>query len=141
LLLIFFMITASFSLQKGLDVPSSSEQDPDATAQLPGVGDFADRILVEINDQNEFSFKDASQPNAAGTPIPAEELFERINQVSQDEGKRKILILAHEKASHQAVVMTIDAAGRAGITDVSLADFQVPQSTGPATPGRIIRSN
>lgn len=141
LLLIFFMITASFSLQKGLDVPSNSEQESEATAPLPGLGDFADRLLVEINDQNEFSLKDPSQPNAPGTPIPAGELFERINQSSQAEGKRKLLILAHEKASHQAVVMAIDAAGRAGITDVSLADFQVPQSSGPASPGRIIRSN
>ena len=53
LLLIFFMITAAFALQKALEVPPTEEQ---AAAESRTIDDFAeDSIIVRVDGDNVFS--------------------------------------------------------------------------------------
>ncbi len=133
LLLIFFMITASFHLQKGLDFPpDQSESKSTAADQLPGLGQFADRIILEIAEGDRFSLKDPNSGAAdgpgqtagpgAGPNIDPAKLVETLRKLTRDTKKQRVLILAHELASHEAVVLAIDSCGQAGLKDVSLAD-------------------
>ena len=47
---------------------------------------------------------------------------------------KRVLILAHENASNEALVLVIDASGQAGIKDVSVAEIQ-PAGVSPAPAG------
>lgn len=126
LLLIFFMITATFHLQKGLDFPPDQTQDSSQAQQnLPGLGDFADRIILEIGQGDVFSLRDANsgaQDQAATAGLDPKKLVAILKQQARDTKKTRVLVLAHELASHEAVVLAIDSCGQAGLRDVSLAD-------------------
>ena len=57
---------------------------------------------------------------------------------------KKVLVLAHENSSHEAMVLVIDASGQAGIKEVSVADVQKKGGVSPApsgAPPRVIRRN
>jgi biopolymer transport protein ExbD len=125
LLLIFFMVTATFHMQKGLDFPpDKTSTDAPSAQNLPGIDDFVDRIIVEINERDKYSFRQGgSQNTGAEAPIVTNEVAEAIRNEARNAKKNKVLIVPHELASHEAVVTVIDAAALAGITSVTLADI------------------
>ncbi|MEX2288682.1 MAG: biopolymer transporter ExbD [Planctomycetaceae bacterium] len=135
LLLIFFMITATFHLQKGLDFPPQQTQDERASRQpAPGLVQFADRIILTIDQNDKFAMRDASAAaNAPGKDIDPKDLVRVLKEVSQDEKKSRVFILAHDLTSHEAVVKAIDSAAQAGIPDVAIGD--VTTNTTPASGG------
>ena len=53
----------------------------------------------------------------------AEDLVDTLREKSQAETKSKLLILPHDSASHEAVVLAIDSSAQAGITEISIADI------------------
>jgi len=136
LLLIFFMVTASFNYQKGLDFPASSEtaEETSSQDQAPGFEEFDDRILVGIDRQDRFSFRDGRNPLAPGEPIAADELTRRLDLKSRDEHKSKLLIVTDDLSSHDAVVRLIDAASSVGIKEIGMANVidQSNLNVGPA---------
>lgn len=145
LLLIFFMVTASFHLQKGLNFPPSaqSQQESAQRPEGPGLSAFSDHLVVEIDARDRFSLKDAAAgDHAPGAFIAADRLVERLKAESTRKKLKKVLIMAHENSSHEATVLVIDAAGQAGIRDVGIADIK-PQggAVAPPTGGtpRVIR--
>ena len=126
LLLIFFMITASFHLQKGLDFPAAATQEPPVDPQqpLPGLRAFEDRIIMEISEFDIFRMKSAD--GTVGPAIDPSALVEQIRLKSQQEKKGKLLIIPHELSSHEATVTLIDSSARAGVLDISIADVTTP---------------
>ncbi|MCA8996826.1 MAG: biopolymer transporter ExbD [Planctomycetaceae bacterium] len=124
LLLIFFMVTASFHFQKGLDFPSSEDQTQDSSsdAPAPGIQEFDDRLFVGIDAQDQYSFRTAANPQVAGEAIDSERLGEILEEQSRSERKGKLLIFADDQTSHAAVVKLIDAANNAGILDIGMAN-------------------
>lgn len=138
LLLIFFMITASFHLQKGLDFPPSQTADSAAAAQsVPGLAQFTNRVVVEIGPDDAFYLKDVQRPGR-GPAIAREQLAAQLQAESVQKHENVLMILPHELSSHEAVVAVIDAAAQAGIAQVSIADI----TTRPLEfrgPGRIKR--
>ena len=140
LLLIFFMVTASFHLQKGLDFPAS-QKTPEPSAhrqQAPGLPAFDDRIVLQISGADEFSFKNAKTGEDGGKISPSE-LSRHIKEMSASSKKNKLLIIAHESSSHEATVAVIDAAARAGVIDVALADV-LSEATSVPHSNRILRN-
>jgi biopolymer transport protein ExbD len=144
LLLIFFMVTASFHLQKGLNFPPS-EQSRESTerSQSRGLSAFSDHLVIEIDARDRFSLKDvAAGDHAPGAFIAADRLVETLKLQSSQRKLKKVLVMAHENSSHEAVVLVIDAAGQAGIRDVGVADIK-PRSGAVAPPAagtrRVIR--
>ena len=125
LLLIFFMITASFHLQKGLDFPPDQTQTPTQESSpdlLPGLEQFTDRLIVEISEGDQLTLKTSPNEGTPGEPIQPGELVATLRRLARDTKKTSVLIVAHELASHESVVLVIDSCGQAGIKEVSLGD-------------------
>lgn len=136
LLLIFFMITASFHLQKGLDFPPGETEDASESVAAVGPAALANRIVLEIGIGDEFFMKDIAN-DSRSSQIPPEELIQRLREESLQKREDQLMIVPHELASNEAVVLAIDSAAQAGILKVSVADI-VTESLGvPATPPKI----
>ncbi len=138
LLLIFFMITATFHLQTGMNFPPDKD-DKDSTqqTQAPGLQDFDDRIIVEINEVDKFFVK---QLGGQSTPVTADGLVEAIRNEGSASNRNKVFVVAHEMASLEAIVKSFDAAAEVGISDVALADVVTQKLSAPSGPIKIQRN-
>jgi biopolymer transport protein ExbD/DNA-directed RNA polymerase subunit RPC12/RpoP len=111
LLLIFFMLTASFSIQKVIrtgrqqsDKPSrnaSSDKDPENAGPVVQVDEFNAYALVSSDDREELSSKQDL--------IVA---LVRLKETSSGDEMDTLTVQAHEESTHGAVVGALDA-GRA----------------------------
>ncbi len=103
LLLIFFMITASFSLQKAISFPPPNADEQGAAAEPKELEDFQDQsVIVEIHEDNSISIDYDKIPLDADLP-------ELLKQKMVSDGKTEMLIDAHERAMHETVVRVVDA--------------------------------
>ena len=123
LLLVFFMITATFHLQKGLDFPTDGDQSQSSDAEAPGLSEFPDQIIVGIDAQDRFSIRDAQNQALDGlSNIPASEMPDTLRRLAEEGDKSGVLILADDQCTHAAAVVVIDSAAQAGLTDIVIAD-------------------
>lgn len=114
LLLIFFMITASFSLQKSMETEAPQE-DQDGFAQLPQIQDLADEsVIVEI-DENDGIFVDDEPVNSIGA------LQDVLLRKMSTEQKREMIIEPHYQAKHGTVVAVTDAGIEVGMQRIRRA--------------------
>ncbi len=99
LLLIFFMITASFTMQKAIAFPPPSPEDEGASVQPKQLEDFKDEcVIVEIHEDNSISIDDER------IPLDAD-----LAAMLASTGKNEMLIDAHENSLHETVVQVVDA--------------------------------
>lgn len=108
-LLLFFMLTATFTLQKSLEMPKPAEEKGTRTLQQI----LRDTITIEIDSNNNFWVDDQK--------VDASELARRLVQIRRSENKTSVLVQPHEDATHEAVVRALDAAQEAGIETLMLA--------------------
>lgn len=102
LLLIFFMITASFSLQKSMET-APPEPDEEGAAQSVTMEDLEEEsVVVEIDAENNLRVDDVP---VSGTGELAVVLADKIG----NEGKTELLIEAHPNSRHGLVVAVTDA--------------------------------
>ena len=111
LLLIFFMLTASFSIQKVIRTPrqqsdkpssnASSDKDPENAGPVVQVDEFNSYALVSADDREEVSSKQDL--------IVA---LLRLKEMSSGDEMEMLTVQAHEESTHGAVVGALDA-GRA----------------------------
>lgn len=114
LLLIFFMITASFSIQKSMETEAPEPEDEGA-AQLPSMDDLADdSVIVEI-DENDVIYVDDTQ--VASIADVVDELQSKI----ANEQKREMIIQPHPLAKHGTVVQVTDAGIEVGMQRIRRA--------------------
>ena len=115
LLLIFFMITASFSLQKSLQVPPPNPEEKGATQSEMTLEDFeANSIIVEIDADNIISVDDEKLSDPS-------ELIDTLREKASSENKYELVLDAHSDAFHETVVTVIDAANEVGMQKIRLA--------------------
>jgi biopolymer transport protein ExbD len=102
LLLIFFMITASFSMQKSLET-APPEPDEEGAAPSMVIEDLEDdSVVVEIDEEDNIRVDDV--------PVSGpRELLDLLAVKIADEGKTEMLIEAHPNATHGMVVAVTDA--------------------------------
>ena len=107
LLLIFFMITASFTLQKSMQVPPP---DPDNAASPQQREDDMqeESIMVEIDANNEIRIGDIVCESF-------EDVVDAIEQKMGEEGKTAILLEAQPESTHEKSVLVFDAAQAAKV--------------------------
>lgn len=120
LLLIFFMVTAAFALQKSFKLPTPNENAPSANVQ-ESVEDGV--ITVRIDEFNTFhvssSFWDEEQE------APSEqELLRRLREAKEGDGRGNVpntlIVEAHGDATHDRVVLAMDAGTDIGMEEVKL---------------------
>lgn len=102
LLLIFFMITASFSMQKSQQ-STPPEPDEDGASQSVSMEELEEEsVVVEIDEENTIRVDDVA---VSGTGELTDVLMAKI----ASEGKTEMLIEAHPSARHGTIVAVTDA--------------------------------
>lgn len=113
LLLIFFMVTASFSLQKTIEIPAP-KQDQKGAAQSLTIEELqSNTIFVKIDERNGIFVDDVP----AGDPS---KLTDILTQARLTTLRTEVAIDAHPETLHETVVLVIDAATAAGMQKVRI---------------------
>lgn len=120
LLLIFFMVTASFSLQKSLEAPKQENDDPSTNVQT--VEDFEDNmefVVVRIDEYDTYRVIFAGWEQDEEAPSQ-HELIRLLRRAREGEKKPSRLVLAaHGDAQYNTVMKAWDAG-----TDVGMEQIQ-----------------
>ena len=122
LLLIFFMVTAAFTLQKSFEIPTPREDRP--SSQVVTLDDFdedPDYVVVRIDENSTFFVSTALWDEEREAPSRQDMLINLKQAVeSGEKPPTKLLVIAHSDAWHEKIVMAMDAGTEVGITDVKL---------------------
>jgi biopolymer transport protein ExbD len=125
-LLIFFMVTASFTMQKSLKIPAPKETQ--AAASSKSIQDFEEDpefVTVRIDQNGTYFISGEKWSDEVECPSE-QELLVKLREARQAGGTTasKMLVMAHGDAEHSRVVTAIDAGLSAGIDDVQLLSVE-----------------
>jgi len=119
LLLIFFMVTAAFSLQKSLEVPPPDKQE--GATQSPTIEEVQqddDYVIVRIDADNSVWVNDSEAPSE-------QEVLVKLREAQQGgfggAGPSSLLVLADGDCHHETVVMVLDVGNAVGMEHIRLA--------------------
>ena len=108
LLLIFFMITASFSLQKALKSPELKPDEKGAAAK-PTLEELQqDSVIVFVDEENTIYVDDEPLSDSS-------EIEGKLRDKIGSEQKTELVLEAHPEALHENIVMVIDSAREVGM--------------------------
>lgn len=114
-LLIFFMVSASFSLQKTIEVPTPDPDQKGATQQVQTLDDLqGTSILVKIDGGNGISIDDEPLTDPS-------RLSDTLRDKMRREQKTELLITAHAQSQHRLVIAVIDAANEIGVQKIRMS--------------------
>jgi biopolymer transport protein ExbD len=119
LLLIFFMVTASFVVQKSIQSPAEPSDEPSLTSVVEE--DDSDTVYVQVDEFNAFNVV----VGGVDTPVVSKQdltsLLTKIHSGGNStRAPTKLVIDAHENCIHAAVVIALDS-GR----EAQFESFQV----------------
>lgn len=110
LLLIFFMVTASFSVQKSVQRPPPREEDPSVNAIPLDPDENPDVVTVQVDEFNAFNVLSMSGDRQVGSK---QDLIVALTDAhsggGSGESPTKLVITAHEDCIHAAVIAALDA--------------------------------
>ncbi len=120
LLLIFFMITASFSIQKAIPTAPPQTDNPGAIATTRSADQFSDVLVLQVDEFNGYTL--VALDGSEHLSSSKQELIGQFQDIphGDDLSAVKVLVQAHNMSTHGAVVSGIDAARKAG-----LVNFQI----------------
>lgn len=120
LLLIFFMVTAAFALQKSFQLPPPDANVP-STNYRPTEEDQV--VTVRIDEFNTFHVSAASWDQEQEAPSE-QELLRRLREARLGDGHGNVpntlIVEASGEATHDKVVMALDAGSEIGMEEVKL---------------------
>ena len=124
LLLIFFMVTAAFALQKSFQVPTPREDEASTqTRTLEDFEDDAEFIVVKVDQFNTYHVSaaiwDESQECALEQDLLVK-LREARRGTPSGNIPTRLMVVAHGDARHDRVIIAMDAGPEVGIEDVKL---------------------
>ncbi|MCC6507665.1 MAG: biopolymer transporter ExbD [Pirellulaceae bacterium] len=122
LLLIFFMSTANFTLQKSLEVPVQKDQKASTRAMQVPTSETQDSVTVQIDEFSAYLvlMPDGTDREAASKPDLMMALEEARNASGGVDPPGKLIVEAHQDCAHKAVVVALDAG-----SDLKFEKFQV----------------
>ena len=126
LLLIFFMITAAFALQKAIEVPPA-RQDLSATTQT--VEELEnDSIVVRVDGDNIYWVGCPLWPDERREPSK-QDMRARVREARDEAGGagsqiNKLLVQASGDAAHEYVVAALDAGSSVGVEEIRLMSYE-----------------
>ena len=115
LLLIFFMVTASFSISACLQQPHASNDDPSPESIKKEDNDAFVEVIVD--QRNTFYVSTPDQETEAPS---IQELRSQIRDAKIETGANRLLITAHVDARHRSVVRAWDAGSSIGLERIEM---------------------
>lgn len=112
-LLIFFMVTASFSMQKAFDVPPAKKTDGVSTSVVVEQDQASTALKVQVDAENNFFIEETKKATGYRELL---DLLKAEKNTSAD--LTDVELELHPDSTHEARVMVIDAATQAGFTRV-----------------------
>ena len=123
LLLIFFMITAAFALQKSLEVPPI--QDDEASAATAVEDMEQDSIVIRVDGDNIFWIGAPAWPEEQRATSKQEMIVKLRDARGEDQsGPAKMLVQANGDARHEFVVDALDAGTGVGMQEIRLMSYE-----------------
>ncbi len=125
LLLIFFMVTAAFTMQKSFQVPTPKSDSPSTAPQT--VEDFESDpsyVIVRIDEYNTFHVAAANWDEEEEAPSGQDLLIKLRKARGEGDGARRLLVMAHGDATHEKVVTAMDAGNEVGMEEVKLVTME-----------------
>lgn len=120
-LLIFFMVTASFSLQKSLEIPKPKEDRP-STSAAPQDDDMeGDFVTVFVDENNTYRIETSDWEEEA--PSEQDLLIKLRRARLGDAGGKvpnRLIVKAHGDSTHEKVVAALDAGTSVGMDQIQL---------------------
>jgi biopolymer transport protein ExbD len=121
LLLIFFMVTAAFTMQKSLEVPKPQTDQASTQVQEEEEQD-SDRVTVQVDENNTYQVITIDWEEEAPS---VQELITFLRQARDGDSTGRqptiLLVEANGEALHDKVVSALDAGSRTGFQEVLLA--------------------
>ena len=113
-LMIFFMLTASYAVQKAIATPRTDPSQQGARQALRTLAELEqNHVMVRIGADNTIWVDE--------TLTEPRQLANRLRASVRATGRTEILISADDRAWHEAVIQAIDAANAVGIERIRLA--------------------
>lgn len=120
LLLIFFMVTAAFALQKSIHIPTPDPTEAATQARTTEMEEEDDFVNVRIDKDSTIWVNESEAPSEQEL-ISQLKLARSGGSAVDSSGPGKMRVIASGEARHEKVVMALDAGTAAGFDDVSLA--------------------
>ncbi len=123
LLLIFFMITAAFALQKSIEVPPVQDDDAAPTQTVDDLE--KDSIVVRIDGDNIF-WVGAPRWDEEQKALSPQEMRSKLREArgADNSGPAKMLVQANGDTRHQFVVAALDAGSGVGMEEIRLMSYE-----------------
>jgi len=124
LLLVFFMLTAAFALQKAMQVPPMDTDEASASQSVEQSDE--DLVIVKIDGDNIFWVgapgwnEERQAPSALQMLVELRQAREQIGSG----GKATMLVQANGDAIHESVVAALDAGMAVGMEDIRLQAYE-----------------
>ena len=116
LLLIFFMVTASFSIQKSIEQPPPKTDEPSDIVQEEDPDKDYVTVLVDQNNTYYVTSRDEDE-----VECPSDrEMWTRVREAKNMSNVGRMIIRAHVDSMHKKVISAYDAGRVAGIEDISI---------------------
>jgi biopolymer transport protein ExbD len=124
-LLIFFMITAAFTLQKSKEIPKP-KSDEASTNVVQQDEEMANAVIVQIDEYNSYLVINADGDEEEAPSVV--DLHAKLRKAHDGDSEGRIptvlRIEAHGEALHDRVITAIDAGNDVGFAEVQLASIE-----------------
>ncbi|MEM8947091.1 MAG: biopolymer transporter ExbD [Planctomycetota bacterium] len=123
LLLIFFMITAAFALQKSIEVPPIQDDEAVPTQTVDDLE--KDSVVVRIDADNIF-WIGAPRWQEEQRALSTQEMRTKLREARGEDlsGPAKMLVQANGDSRHEFVVAALDAGSGAGMEEIRLMSYE-----------------
>ncbi len=113
-LLIFFMVSASFSLQKSIEVPTPDPDQKGASQQVQTLDDLhGTSIIVKVDASNTIWIDDEPLGDV-------NRLADTLRDKMRREQKTELLVTADNQSLHRTIIAVIDAANEVGMQKIRM---------------------
>jgi biopolymer transport protein ExbD len=121
LLLIFFMVTAAFTLQKSIEVPKPENTDQPSTEQIDEEQED-EAVTIMIDEDDVYT---VITPDDEYECPSVQEMYVRLRDAMSATPKpKRLIVLANGGASHGRVVTALDAGADVGLEDIQLVTVE-----------------
>ena len=119
LLLIFFMVTAAFNLQKSLVVPAPQEESSSQNQEQPE--EDPDTMTIHVLEDSTYRVEIGDEEQE---PASEHELYRQVRRMVNAAAKQaaitKLVVIANEEAFHGKIVTALDAGMSVGMEQIQL---------------------